>query len=304
MTLADTVLDRDTTEFVELDATDSRIRPRAARRIPGLSVLRKPALVLSIALLLLMIGWALFPEVFTSGNPNVGVPKDKMQPPSAEYWFGTDPLGRDLYTRTVYGTALSMQATLIAVVVGLFAGSGIGLLSGFVGGKFDDVVMRLVDVLLSIPGLLLSLAVVSVLGFGTVNVAIAVGVASVASFARIMRSDVLRTRTQVFVEAATVSGAKRPAVLLRHILPHSLGSVLVLAALEFGTAILAVSALSFLGFGAPPPEPEWGSLVAEGRNYLATAWWLTTLPGLVIAASVLATNRISRALDDGKDRLI
>ena len=304
MTLADTVLDRDTTEFVELDATDSRIRPRAARRIPGLSVLRKPALVLSIALLLLMIGWALFPEVFTSGNPYVGVPKDKMQPPSAEYWFGTDPLGRDLYTRTVYGTALSMQATLIAVVVGLFAGSGIGLLSGFVGGKFDDVVMRLVDVLLSIPGLLLSLAVVSVLGFGTVNVAIAVGVASVASFARIMRSDVLRTRTQVFVEAATVSGAKRPAVLLRHILPHSLGSVLVLAALEFGTAILAVSALSFLGFGAPPPEPEWGSLVAEGRNYLATAWWLTTLPGLVIAASVLATNRISRALDDGKDRLI
>ncbi|SNS66152.1 ABC transporter permease [Rhodococcoides kyotonense] len=304
MTLADTVLDHEVTDVAEPDVTDSRVRPRAARRVPGLFLLRKPALVLSIALLLLMIGWALFPEVFTSHDPYVGVPKDKLQPPSAEYLFGTDHLGRDLYTRTVYGTALSMQATLIAVVVGLFAGSAIGLLSGFVGGKFDDVVMRFVDVLLSIPGLLLSLAVVSVLGFGTVNVAIAVGVASVASFARIMRSDVLRMRTQVFVEAATVSGVKGPEVLLRHILPHSLGSVLVLAALEFGAAILAVSALSFLGFGAPPPAPEWGSLVAEGRNYLATAWWLTTLPGVVIALSVLATNRISRALDDGKDRLI
>ncbi|WP_072803933.1 ABC transporter permease [Rhodococcoides yunnanense] len=304
MTLADTVLDRDAPEVVEPDAADPRIRPRTARAVPGLALLRKPALVLSVVLLLLMIGWALFPEVFTSHDPYVGVPKDKLQPPSTQYWFGTDHLGRDLYTRTVYGTGLSMQATLIAVVVGLFVGSAIGLLSGFVGGRFDDVVMRLVDVLLSIPGLLLSLAVVSVLGFGTVNVAIAVGVASVASFARIMRSDVLRTRTRVFVEAATVSGVKRTSVLLRHVLPHSVGSVLVLAALEFGTAILAVSALSFLGFGAPPPAPEWGSLVAEGRNYLATAWWLTTLPGLVIAATVLATNRISRALDDGKDRLI
>ncbi|MFF2027805.1 ABC transporter permease, partial [Streptomyces sp. NPDC058171] len=203
MTLADTVLDRGTDAPIEADATDSRIRPRTARRVPGLSLLCKPALLLSVALLLLMIGWALFPEVFTSHDPYVGVPRDKLTPPNAEYWFGTDHLGRDLYTRTVYGTGLSMQATLIAVVVGLFAGSTIGLLSGFIGGKFDDVVMRLVDVLLSIPGLLLSLAVVSVLGFGTVNVAIAVGVASVASFARIMRSDVLRTRTQVFVEAAT-----------------------------------------------------------------------------------------------------
>ncbi|GAA1852505.1 ABC transporter permease [Pseudonocardia ailaonensis] len=266
------------------------------------AAVRRPGLVLAVLVLLLVLGWAFFPEWFTSRDPFTGVPRDKLTAPGAEYWFGTDHLGRDLYTRVVYGAALSLKATAIAVAVGFVAGTLIGLVSGFVGGRFDGVVMRLVDVLLSIPGLLLSLAVVTALGFGTVNVAIAVGVASVASFARVMRADVFRARTEVFVEAATVSGVSRPEILLRHVLPHALGSVLVLAALEFGGAILAVSALSFLGFGAPPPQPEWGALVSEGRNYLASAWWLTTLPGFVVAASVLAANRISRALDrDGGD---
>jgi peptide/nickel transport system permease protein len=287
-------------------ATDSRGAPPpgAARwRSAVGSAVRKPGLVLSVLALLLVLGWAFFPEWFTSRDPFTGIPKDKLSPPSAQYWFGTDHLGRDLYTRVVYGAALSLKATAIAVAVGFLAGTLVGLVSGFVGGRFDGVVMRLVDVLLSIPGLLLSLAVVTALGFGTVHVAVAVGVASVASFARVMRADVFRARTEVFVEAATVSGVRRPEILLRHVLPHALGSVLVLAALEFGGAILAVSALSFLGFGAPPPEPEWGALVSEGRNYLASAWWLTTLPGAVVAASVLAANRISRALDrDGGDR--
>ncbi|SDH41304.1 ABC transporter permease [Pseudonocardia oroxyli] len=277
-------------------------RPARWREVLG-AALRRPGLVLSVLVLLLVLGWAFAPSWFTSGDPYTGVPRDKLTPPGAQYWFGTDHLGRDLYTRVVYGASLSLKATAIAVAVGFVVGTLVGLVSGFVGGRFDGVVMRLVDVLLSIPGLLLSLAVVTALGFGTVNVAIAVGVASVASFARVMRADVFRARTEVFVEAATVSGVGRAEILVRHVLPHALGSVLVLAALEFGGAILAVSALSFLGFGAPPPEPEWGALVSEGRNYLASAWWLTTLPGFVVAASVLAANRISRALDrDGGDR--
>lgn len=281
---------------------DTRVRVtsrRERRRRPAVFLLRRPGLLLSVLFLVLVFGWALFPGVFSSRDPLAGVPRDKLQAPSAEYLFGTDHLGRDVFCRVVHGTALSLQATAIAVAVGLVLGSAIGVLSGFAGGRVDDVVMRFVDVLLSIPGLLLSLAVVTALGFGTVNVAIAVGIASVASFARLMRSDVLRTRTQTFVEAASVCGVRKPVVLWRHVLPHSVGSVLVLAALEFGAAILAVSSLSFLGFGAPPPAPEWGSLVAEGRNYLVTAWWLTTLPGLVIAMAVLSANRISRALDEG-----
>jgi len=157
--------------------------------------------------------------------------------------------------------------------------------------------MRIVDVLLSIPALLLSLALITALGFGTVKVAIAVGLASVATVSRIMRSEVLRVRSSVYVEAAHAGGSRWWSVLFQHVLPNASGPVVVLAALQLGTAILAVSALSFLGFGAPPPAPEWGALVSGGRDYLRTSWWLTTLPGLTIALTVLAAGRISRAID-------
>jgi peptide/nickel transport system permease protein len=197
----------------------------------------------------------------------------------------------------VHGAGLSLQATILAVGVGLVAGSAIGLLAGFVGRWVDEALMRGVDVLLAVPSLLLSLALVTALGFGTVKIAVAVGVGTVASFARVMRSEVLRVRTSGYVEAAQSCGVRWYGVLGRHVLPNAYGPVLVLATLEFGVAVLAVSALSFLGYGAPPPAPEWGSLVAEGRNYLATAWWLTALPGLTVALTVLAAGRVARALD-------
>jgi peptide/nickel transport system permease protein len=183
------------------------------------------------------------------------------------------------------------------VAVALVVGGLIGLVAGFVRGWVDDVLMRVVDVLLAIPAVLLSLALITALGYGTVKVAVAVGIASVASFARVMRAETLRVRQAAYVEAAQAVGTRWWVTLRRHVLPNAAGPVLVLAVLEFGLAILAVSALSFLGYGAPPPAPEWGSLVAEGRNYLAVAWWLTALPGLTIAATVLSVNRISRALD-------
>jgi peptide/nickel transport system permease protein len=277
-------------------------RSRAARAgRAALRLVRQPGLLLSVIVIVFVLIAAFLPWVFTSRDPLEAVPKDKLQAPSLQHLFGTDQLGRDLFTRVVHGAALSLKATLIAVSLGLVIGSLIGLLSGFLGGWVDFVLMRFIEVVLAIPSLLLSLAIITALGFGTVNVAIAVGLASVARFARVMRSEVLRVRGAVFVEAAKSAGARWYQILFRHVLPSATGPAIVLAALDFGVAILAVSALSFLGYGANPPAPEWGSLVAGGRSYITTAWWLTVLPGLVVMAAVLATNRVSRAIDSGRN---
>ncbi|MGX7727779.1 ABC transporter permease [Rhodococcus sp. 2H158] len=282
-----------------------------SRRRGATSALRRyGALVVSTTVLLLAVGFALFPSVFASGDPLQGVPGDKLQGPSAAHWFGTDNIGRDVYTRVVHGAGLSLTATLVAVGLALVVGSLVGLLSGAAGGAvdaprlrvFDAVLMRVVDVLLSIPALLLSLALVTALGFGTMNVAIAVGVGLVANFARVMRSEVLRVRRALYVEAAFACGARWHTVLRRHVLRNSYAPVVALAAVEFGMAVLAVSSLSFLGFGAVPPTPEWGSLISEGRNYLATAWWMTTLPGLVIVAVVLSAHRLGHAIEERSTR--
>ncbi|WP_330350818.1 ABC transporter permease [Streptomyces sp. NBC_00582] len=260
-------------------------------------LLRRPGLLLSLAVLVLVVLASFRPESFTSRDPLKGEPTRNFRGPSATHWFGTDELGRDVFSRVVHGAQLSLKATLIAVLVAFVVGGLLGVVAGFVGRWVDDVLMRCVDVLLSIPALFLSLALVTALGYGTVKVAIAVGLASVASFARVARSEVLRVRQAVFVEASRSCGARWYSVLGRHVLPNAAGPVVVLATLDFGASILAVSALSFLGYGAPPPAPEWGTLISDGRNYLANAWWLTALPGLAIAATVLATNRIARALD-------
>ncbi|WP_330234062.1 ABC transporter permease [Nocardia sp. NBC_00508] len=270
------------------------------RPAPSWRSLRDNAgLLVASAVALLTVGWALAPSVFASGDPLTGVPAQKFQAPNAEHWFGTDNLGRDLYTRMVHGAGLSLTATLAAVGIALVAGTILGLLSGAIGGVVDAIVMRLVDVLLSIPSLLLSLALVTALGFGTRNVAVAVGISLVANFARVMRSEVLRVRQAVYVEAAHAAGVRWYAVLAGHVLPNAYQPVLALAAVEFGMAVLSVSALSFLGYGAKPPTPEWGTLISEGRNYLATAWWMTTLPGFVIIAVVLAAQRLGRAIAKG-----
>ncbi|SBW18216.1 ABC transporter permease [Protofrankia symbiont of Coriaria ruscifolia] len=278
--------------------------PPAPGPRPGMDVrrllrffLRRPGLLLSLIVVVLVVLAAFWPTLFTGRDPLLGVPADNFHPPGAHHWLGTDELGRDTYSRVVHGAALSLKATLIAVAVAFAVGGTLGLVAGFVGRWVEDVLMRFVDVLLSIPALFLSLALVTALGYGTVKVAVAVGIASVASFARVMRAEVLRVRQAVFVEAARSSGARWYSVLGRHVLPNAMGPVIVLATLDFGTAVLAVSSLSFLGYGAAPPAPEWGTLVSDGRNYLANAWWLSTLPGLTVAATVLATNRIARALD-------
>lgn len=259
--------------------------------------LAQPGLIAAWLFLILVAGWACAPGLFAGMDPLAGVPTQKLRAPDFTNLFGTDQLGRDVYARVVHGAALSLQATALAVAVGLLVGSVIGLAAGFLRGWTDVIIMRVLDAMMAIPGLLISLAVIVVLGFGTVNVAIAVGIGAIATFARIMRADVLRATTSPVVEAAIAMGAGPLHILLRHVIPHSLGSVVALAALEFASAILAVSALSFLGFGAAPPQPEWGSLIAGGRNYMVAAPWLTIAPGLVIMLCMLSSNRIGQSMD-------
>ncbi|MCK2037429.1 ABC transporter permease [Microbacterium sp. SSW1-49] len=266
--------------------------PRKVRRLRG----RSWGLYLAVAVVSLAVLWALIPGVFAPGDPLTGTPADKLLPPSAAHWFGTDTLGRDLFGRVVHGAVHSLSGALIAVTVGLALGTLLGAIAGALGGVVDDVLMRIVDVLLAIPGLLLALSVIILLGFGTVNAAIAVGLGSIAAFARLMRAEVARVRRTEYVEAAYGSGATFFTVLRRHVLPNSLTPIVALAALQFGTAILAISTLGFLGYGAPPPTPEWGLLIADGRNYIGTAWWLTALPGLVVVVVVLSANRISHRI--------
>jgi peptide/nickel transport system permease protein len=258
---------------------------------------RRPGLVLSGVVVLLVVLAAGWPALFTSRDPLRGTPAENFRAPGPAHPFGTDELGRDVFARVVHGAGLSLEATVLAVAVAFVVGGLLGLVAGFAGRWVDDVLMRVVDVLLAIPALFLSLALVTALGYGTVKIAVAVGIASVAGFARVMRAEVLRIRSAVYVEAARSSGARWWSVLGRHVLPNAIGPVVVLATLDLGTAVLAVSSLSFLGYGAAPPTPEWGSLIADGRNYLANAWWLSTLPGLTVAATVLGVNRIARALD-------
>jgi len=262
----------------------------APRRRPPLG------LVLAWAVVAVIVLWALVPGVFTAHNPLVGIPAEKLQAPSLAHWLGTDALGRDLLSRIIHGSVHSLSGAFLAVSVGLVGGCAIGVIAGSAGGLVDDILMRVVDVLLAIPGLLLSLSIIILLGFGTTNAAIAVGIGSVAAFARLSRSEVVRVRRTDYIEAAFGSGGRYATVLLRHVLPNSLNAVIGYAALQFGVAIIAISTLGFLGYGAPPPTPEWGLLISEGRNYVATSWWLTTFPGLIVVAVVLAANRISSSL--------
>ncbi len=265
--------------------------------------------VVSGLIVVIALAWALVPGLFASGDPVNSGSTAPLLPPSTEHWFGTDAVGRDLYTRVVWGTRQSLLGALVAVLLGMIIGTLLGVIAGSsrarrsssTGGKgswVDTLIMRIVDVLLAIPALLLSLSVIIVLGYGSINAAIAVGITNVAMFARLARSEVLGVASSDYVEAAYASGGTRASVLWRHVLPNSLTPVLALAALQFGSAILQLSTLSFLGYGAPPPTPEWGLIIAEGRDFIATSWWLTVLPGLAIVLVVLATNHLSTVLRD------
>lgn len=271
-----------------IDATATVMR--RARRLPRVQV----TLVLAWLIIATVVLWALAPGAlapFSAYDPVV----NGLQPPSAMHLFGTDSVGRDQLSRVVYGARESLLGAALAVGLGGIVGVLLGAVAGSIGGALDAVAMRVVDVLLAIPGLLLALTVVVLLGTGTVNAALAVGVGSIAGFARLVRSEVVQVRSTEYVEAAYGSGGSFLSVLFRHILPNSLRPVLALLALQFGGAILALSTLGFLGYGVTPPDPEWGMIIAQGRNLLGAAWWVTAFPGLVLLLVVLSANRISQS---------
>ncbi|MEZ2410350.1 ABC transporter permease [Bosea sp. RCC_152_1] len=270
----------------EQDEAAGRVARSA--KIPG-------SIILAFAVIATVVAWSLLPGLFTGYDPYVGETSQKLLGPSVAHWFGTDYLGRDMFARVVYGAWSSVTSAAIAVGIGLAVGGLLGLLSGFLGGWTDIVIARFIDVLLAIPNFLLAVVIVSSFGFQTVNVAIATGISSVAVFARLMRSETLRTGTSVFVEASGLLGGSRWHILLRHVLPNAYRSILALAVLQFGHSILVIAGLAFLGYGDPPPAADWGVLVAGGKDYPSSPW-LVFAPTLVIVGTVLAINRISRWL--------
>ncbi|GAA3858868.1 ABC transporter permease [Saccharothrix violaceirubra] len=255
----------------------------------------RPTVVVSFTILAFVLAWSVAPGLFTGQDPAAGVPAEKFLPPGGAHWFGTDHLGRDVFARVVHGTASSVTSALIAVGIGVLVGGLLGLLGGFLGGWVDAVLARFVDVLLAIPSFLLAVVVVSALGFETVNAAIATGVSAVGVFARVLRSEVLKIRRAVFVEASYLQGGSRWHILVRHVLPNASRSVLTLAVLQFGLSILVIAGLAFLGYGDPPPASDWGLLISVGKDY-PLAPWLVYAPALVTIATVLSVNRISRWL--------
>ncbi|MEV1295691.1 ABC transporter permease [Pseudonocardia sp. NPDC049635] len=238
---------------------------------------------------------ALWPELIASQDPTLAQPRERLLPPSAEHLFGTDSIGRDQFARVAHGTLPSLRAGLIAVSIGLVGGGLLGLVSGFSRGPLDLAIARLCDALLAIPGLLMALAFLTAIGSGVTVAACAIGIAQMPVFARVMRAEVKRVSALPYTEAAAAAGVGPVATAVRHVLPNSWGPVLALAALECGQAILILSSLSYLGFGEPPPAPEWGALIAAGQSYLAVQWWLAVLPGVVLAAMVIAITRLGHA---------
>lgn len=262
---------------------------------------RNPGAMIGLAILAIMVMLALLAPLLTPYNPVALSPRDRLQPPSLTHPFGTDAFGRDVFTRVIYGGRTSLRIGFIAVSIALLLGVTLGLLAGYYGGAVDDIIMRLIDVMLAFPGILLALAIVAILGPNLVNAMIAVGISASPVYARVVRGAVLQTRELAFVEASYSSGARAYRTLLIHILPNILGPIVVVATLGVAGAIIAGAALSFLGLGAEPPLPEWGLMLSEGRNYLRHAWWITTFPGLAIMTTVLSINLLGDGLRDALD---
>jgi peptide/nickel transport system permease protein len=253
-----------------------------------------------ITFLLLVLVSVLAPKL-APYDPNKQDWKARLQPPSAVHLFGTDEFGRDLFSRTLYGGRVSLAAGVVPVALGASAGTLIGLTAGFLGGRWDQLLMRLLDILLAFPGIFLALAVVGTLGPGLFNAMLAVAVVSIPGYARVVRGQVLTLRERDFVTAATAAGAGNLRILLRHLLPNILSPLLVQATLSIGFAILTTAGLSFLGLGTQPPTSDWGEMLASGRQYLPDAWWLEVFPGIFVMLAVLSVNLLGDGLRDFMD---
>jgi peptide/nickel transport system permease protein len=261
-------------------------------------VRRSPGMILGALLLLAMVGGAIAAPVLVRYDPLALNPSDRMLPPETHHLFGTDEFGRDVLTRILFGGRISLRTGAVAVSLAIAIGVPMGLLSGFYGGLVDRGMMRLVDIMLTFPGILLALVIVAILGPSLFNAMLAVGISASPTYARVVRASVLTAKPLTYVEAARAIGCRNDRIILFHILPNVVAPIIVLGTLGVAGAILAAAALSFLGLGAQPPQPEWGALLSEGRNFLLNAWWIATFPGLAIMVTVLAINLLGDALRD------
>ena len=255
-------------------------------------------MMLGALVLLVMVVGAIAAPVLVRYDPLALSPSDRMLPPDAHHLLGTDGFGRDVLTRILFGGRISLRTGAVAVSLAIAIGVPLGLSSGFYGGIVDRGVMRLVDIMLTFPGILLALVIVAILGPSLFNAMLAVGISASPTYARVVRAAVLTAKPLAYVEAARAIGCPNARIMLFHILPNVVAPIIVLGTLGIAGAILAAAALSFLGLGAQPPQPEWGALLSEGRNFLLNAWWIATFPGLAIMVTVLAINLLGDGLRD------
>jgi ABC-type dipeptide/oligopeptide/nickel transport system permease subunit len=251
--------------------------------------------ILGIVVILIAI---LAPVITGGADPTKGNLADAILPPSPEHLFGTDKMGRDIFTRVIYGAQVSLSATFILIAVIFIVGTFLGIIAGYFGGIVDAVIMRIADMMMAFPGLVLAIAVAGILGTSTKNAIIAISLVAWPKYARLARSLTMKIRHTDYVAAATVTGSKTGYMLRKYMLPNALPTLVITAATDVGTMMMELAALSFLGFGATPPTPEWGFMLNEGRNYMQYAPWMMIYPGLAIFITVVIFNMLGDSLRD------
>ncbi|HEX7103735.1 MAG TPA: ABC transporter permease [Nitrolancea sp.] len=283
------------------DARRFNVKPVSWWGLVGRDLLHNRSTMIGAAVLLIMVALSIAAPWIAPRNPNTINVVDRLLHPSREHLLGTDQFGRDLLSRVLYGGRLTLSVGAVSVGIGAILGTLLGMLAGYYGRITDLVIMRLIDLLLAFPGILLALGIVAVLGTGMTNIMIAVGISSIPAYTRVVRGSVLSAREHLYVEAARVIGCREPRILVRHLLPNILAPVIVLSSLGTAIAILYAAALSFLGLGVQPPTAEWGAMLSGGRDWLSVAWWITTFPGIAIMLAVICINVIGDGLRDALD---
>ncbi len=289
------------TTTVRVDSLSPVVGAHPARRRIGLRLRGNELAIAGAALVLLLLLVAVFAPLIAPYDPERLSMTRRLRPPGAEHWFGTDEFGRDLFSRIVFGARISLQvaATVIAMAVGI--GVTLGALGGYRGGRWDEGVMRLADVFMAFPDLVLAMALSAALGANLTSAIIAVSIVWWPTYARLIRGQVLSLKHQAFVEAARTLGASEWRIIARHLVPNTLSPLLVRVTTDVGYAILYAASLGFIGLGAQEPTPEWGRMVATGRLYMLDQWWYATLPGLAIFMAVLGFTWLGDALRDWLD---
>ena len=249
-------------------------------------------------LAVLIVLTAVFAPVIAPRDPLYAIMNDSLKAPCAEYICGADKLGRDVLSRVIFGTRSSLTMTLSLVAVVFVVGTSLGVISGFFGGAVDEIIMRISDMMISFPGLVLAIAIAGLLGPNMVNAVLAIASVSWTKYARLSRSLVIKVKNSVFIEAAVLSGTKTHNIILRHILPNIISTMIITAASDIGTMMLELASLSFLGFGAQAPTPEWGLMLNEGRAYISKAPWLMIYPGIAIVIVVVVFNMLGDSIRD------